>query len=89
MKFKSAQFITVIQGEMLKYNDLEVHFHNEERSEFYSLEGTDFAERSDLADLNNDWDTNKLVVKLQLPVNEWGYTHIVEDSDGVYFAVII
>ena len=48
-----------------------------------------WADRSDLAELNNELETSKLKIIKEIPKDASHYTHIVQMTGGVYFAVLI
>ena len=55
--------------------------------DFYSME--QWADRSDLAQLNNEYQSGKLKIIKKISNKEISYTHIVLDTNGCFFAVII
>ncbi|WP_282155802.1 hypothetical protein [Cytobacillus gottheilii] len=55
--------------------------------DFSSME--QWADRSDLAQLNNEYQSGKLKIIKEISNKDIRYTHIVLDTDGCFFAVII
>lgn len=55
--------------------------------EFSSME--QWADRSDLAQLNNELQSGKLKIIKEISSKDIRYTHIVLDTDDCFFAVII
>lgn len=55
--------------------------------DFSSME--QWADRSDLAQLNNEYQSEQLKIIKEISNKEIMYTHIVLDTDGDFFAVII
>ncbi|MFD1736215.1 hypothetical protein ACFSCX_06510 [Bacillus salitolerans] len=55
--------------------------------EFSSME--QWADRSELAQLNNELESGKLKIIKVISNKEIRYTHVIQDTDGCFFAVII
>lgn len=48
-----------------------------------------WADRSDLAQLNEEFQSDKLKIIKEIPKKDSHYTHIIKDTEGYFFAIIL